>query len=83
MQNVEYKNNTSLIATIKDIRTLDGSFTRAAFKGLVPFIAARKILENTTSQIDRIDESYHNYWPILFVMGTVAAHPLFMIGVRT
>ena len=48
MQNVEYKNNTSLIATIKDIRKLDGSISRAAFKGLVPFFAARKILENAT-----------------------------------
>ena len=48
MQNVEYKNNTSLLATVKDIRKLDGSFTRASFKGLVPFFAARKILENAT-----------------------------------
>ena len=47
MQNIEYKNNNSLRATLKDIYKLDGSLPRAAVKGLVPFYIARKILEQT------------------------------------
>jgi len=63
---------------LRDTYRLDGGITRAAFKGLVPFFIARKILESTVTTINGLesteDGSRAQKWPFVFLMGTVFAH---------
>ena len=46
-----------MIAMLRETIKLDGGITRAAFKGLVPFFIARKILETTVSTINGIENT--------------------------
>ena len=77
-QNIDYNRGGGILATVRDIYRLDGGIARAAFKGLVPFFIARKILESTISTINGLDNSDNGnksrQWPMVFLAGTLFAH---------
>ena len=87
MQNIEYQKGSSFLATVRDTSKLDGGITRAAFKGLIPFFIARKILQNTIVAINGIEGSEtiskSVVWPFAFMFGALLAHPFYLIGLRT
>jgi hypothetical protein len=76
-----------LLASVRDMSKIDGGITRAAFKGLVPFFIARKILEKTIYGINNIEGSdvisRSVVWPFAFLFGAMLAHPFYLIGLRT
>ena len=56
-QNIDYNRGQGLMTMLRETYKLDGGITRAAFKGLVPFFIARKILESTVSTINGLENT--------------------------
>lgn len=85
MQNVDYKNNRNLRAAIKDLFLIDKH--RMLYRGLVPMQFGFSNLKASSNFIEVYLKNNDTLasrllWPLIFLGGTLLAHPLFLIGMR-